>query len=248
MQPVPELAAGQFAFANHLRDPARRPPPEGCAPERVAVYGELFFNNIDGVLGDALPQLRGQLGAGQWQQLVRRFYAEQNHREPLFHRLPGEFVTWLAGGGALLPLPLLELADFEWQRLSLSWAEAAAVPPTVAGGLRLLAPQRLLGYRYPVHRLPGSAVAESSWLLLWRNRHDRVELMELTPAGALLLSRVAANPSHRSGELLAEVATTIGHPDPAAASAFGRQLLVRWRELGVIAGEIDGGSGHEATH
>ena len=41
----------QAAFAAHLRDPEAHPAPPGIEPRRMAVYRELFFNNIAGLLG-----------------------------------------------------------------------------------------------------------------------------------------------------------------------------------------------------
>jgi len=36
----------QYAFAAHLRDPDNVPAPEGIEERRMAVYRELFFNNL----------------------------------------------------------------------------------------------------------------------------------------------------------------------------------------------------------
>jgi len=38
----------QAAFAAYIRNPENSPLPVGVKPERMAMYRELFFNNIDG--------------------------------------------------------------------------------------------------------------------------------------------------------------------------------------------------------
>jgi hypothetical protein len=45
MPAAPEVGAtraAQYAFAAHIRDPARAPAPADIAPRRMAVYTELF--------------------------------------------------------------------------------------------------------------------------------------------------------------------------------------------------------------
>ena len=40
------LKRQQYRFAAYLRDPDRAPPVDGVSPRRMAVYAEIFFNNI----------------------------------------------------------------------------------------------------------------------------------------------------------------------------------------------------------
>ena len=48
----------QYAFAAHIRDPEHRPAPEGIEDRRMAIYRELFFNNIRSLLARNYPVLR----------------------------------------------------------------------------------------------------------------------------------------------------------------------------------------------
>ena len=45
----------QLAFAAHIRDPQNRPAPAGIEDRRMAIYRELFFNNVRDLLGRGFP-------------------------------------------------------------------------------------------------------------------------------------------------------------------------------------------------
>ena len=55
----------QAAFAAHLRDPEANPAPPGIEARRMAVYRDLFFNNIAGLLAGNFPVIRRTLGQAQ---------------------------------------------------------------------------------------------------------------------------------------------------------------------------------------
>ena len=85
----------QAAFAAHLRDPEANPAPPGIEARRMAVYRDLFFNNIAGLLAGNFPVIRRTLGQAQWITLVRRFYADHHSRTPLFPEIAREFIRFL---------------------------------------------------------------------------------------------------------------------------------------------------------
>ena len=61
----------QFALSRHLRDPSH-PPPPGIEERRLAIYRDLFFNNIESLLAGNFPVIRQTLGDDAWRRLVRR--------------------------------------------------------------------------------------------------------------------------------------------------------------------------------
>ena len=48
-----ELHAQLLSLARHVRDPQRYAPPPGIEARRLAVYRQLFFGNVEGLLAGA---------------------------------------------------------------------------------------------------------------------------------------------------------------------------------------------------
>lgn len=249
MPPFEDL---QLALARHLRDPAAVPAPEGLEDRRVGIYRELLFNNVAGLLSGNFPVIRRLLDTEQWTALVRRFYADHAAHTPLFHELGSEFVRFLGEhpGHWAAERPFLhELAHYEWAELALdldgSDIDAVAIETRDGDPIKSIpvpAPCAwLLGYRYPVHLIrrefqPTEAPAQPTWLLIYRNRADKVQFQALEPLAARLLALVQED-SGRSGlELVEQLARESGHPDPAALVEPARALLCGWIERDVIAG------------
>lgn len=131
------LRAQQFALSRHLRDPDAAPAPDGIEARRLAIYRDLFYNNLQGLLAGNFPVIRKTLDDDAWHALVRAFYAGHRCRTPLFTEIGREFVRWLEAEvdeDASLPPWLPELAHYEWVELALQISDAAA-PHDVASGL-----------------------------------------------------------------------------------------------------------------
>lgn len=171
------LRAQQFALSRHLRDPDAAPAPDGIEARRLAIYRDLFYNNLQGLLAGNFPVIRKTLDDDAWHALVRAFYAGHRCRTPLFTEIGREFVRWLEAEvdeDASLPPWLPELAHYEWVELALQISDAAA-PDDVASGLgpdpgaALLSGIPVpspwawaLAYRWPVHRIgPGHRPAQA---------------------------------------------------------------------------------------
>lgn len=247
--PSPEraaLAGRQRRFAAYIRDPECSPPPADVSEPRMALYRTLFINNIVSLLDEAFPLASEFLPRRQWRDLIYGFFAEHPGRTPCFARLAGEFNRWLTRR----PLPPAappffgELVDFEWREI-----EASIAPDEVFGDslvtnpmqrrLRLAPSARLLGYRWPVHRLHAHAVEvphepRPTRLLVWRDRDHAVRFLELNGASARLLELVADGGGATAGELLARIATELQHPDPRVVTDGGRALLADLREKGAL--------------
>jgi hypothetical protein len=153
-----KLAEQQRAFAAHLRDPDRVPAPADIEPRRMAIYRELFFNNVVDLLGGAFPVARRILGTERWRRLIRGFYAGHHAHTPYFLELPREFAEWLRAREVRAgeePAFLDELAHYEWVELALSVSEEippAAAAPTLSPLDQPLAVSPLawpLAYRWP---------------------------------------------------------------------------------------------------
>ncbi len=222
------LREQQLRFAGHIRDPERVPAPEGVEDRRMAVYRELFFNNVFGLVSSAYPVCRELLGEAAWSALVRRFFREHRCRTPLFHEVAGEFLQWLAEHGPESPPWLAELAHYEWLELELAAAEGEALPerdlpPQALAGMRLeMGPlTRLVGYRWPVHRIRADWQPQAEqpvWLLLHRDTTDRIHFTELQPATAWLLQQMQ-QPGATVAELARVFAREAGLDEEGAVAA-----------------------------
>jgi len=173
----------QQQFAARIRQPAEQPLLDGIPAERMAVYEELFFNNIEGFISGAFPVLQRLIEASRWQRLVRSFIAEHQAHTPYFLQISQEFLAWLQQGYVAEPGDppfILELAHYEWVELALDVSEAELAEQ---GWSPLAWP---LAYQWPVQRIgvdfqPTTPPAEPTCLLVWRDGQDKVRFMQLSP-------------------------------------------------------------------
>jgi hypothetical protein len=246
------LAEQQRAFAAHLRDPDREPAPADIEPRRMAIYRELFFNNLVDLLGGAFPVARRILGTDRWRRLVRDFYAGHRAHTPYFLELPREFADWLRAREARAedePAFLDELAHYEWVELALSISEAvapAAATPCPSPLDQPLAVSPLawpLAYRWPVHRLspeyqPAESPVMPTFLVVYRDAADTVQFLEIGAETARLLDVLEQTPGPTgrallAGQLVAPDAGALLDAEQALADLLRRGVLV------VAANRID---------
>ena len=248
MNDADRLRAQQLAFGAHLRDPAAHPPPPGVDDRRMAIYRELFFNGLEGLLRGNLPVLVAVLGEAAWRALVRRFYAGHRCATPLFTEIGREFVDWLASSprGINDPDWMHELAHYEWIELALQISEATEPPHDPAGDLLAGVPVSSalawpLAYRWPVHRIaPGvrldTAPAAPTFLLARRDPAGDVRFSELSALAHRLLQRIDENDDATGATLLQGLADDAQAADPAAFLREGAAMLERFRTAGVLLG------------
>ena len=240
------LAEQQKAFAAHLRDPEHVPAPEGIEPRRMAIYRELFFNNLVDLLGGSFPVARRILGLERWRRLVREFYAHHHAHTPYFLELPGEFLGWLTARtrcAADEPAFLPELAHYEWAELALAISEAAAPEAAPAGAAEPLdTPLAVsplawpLAYRWPVQRLspefqPAEPPATPTFLVVYRDAADAVQFLEIGAETARLLDALDRSPGLSARQVLLPDTSVPAAGAEDAAHAAVTELL----ERGVLA-------------
>jgi hypothetical protein len=240
----------QYAFAAHIRDPAGHAAPPDIEDRRMAVYRELFYNNVEGFLANSFPVLRKLLDDERWHALARDFFSRHRSHSPLFAEIPQEFLNYLEqerGEDEGDPPFLRELAHYEWVELALSIAEAETTQgfdpqgDLLDGAPYLSALAWPLTYRYPVHRIGPEFIAETpgeqpTYLMAYRNRQDDVSFVELNPVSARLFAILQGNAGMTGRAALQIVARELRHPDPGVVIHGGQQMLEQWRELGIVLG------------
>lgn len=248
MPPFEEL---QLRLARHLRDPQHVPAPPELEDRRVGIYRELLFNNVRGLLAGNFPVIRRLLGEESFSALVRGFYVRHAAHTPLFHELGSEFVRFLGEHPALWQpeRPFLhELAHYEWVELALDLDPARFEDVAIDAGLEdplaaVPVPSPLawlLGYQFPVHQIrpehqPTEPPPLPTWIVVYRNRADKVQFQALEPLAARLLALVQEDQGRRGDELLVQLAGEAGQPVEALA-APARALLRGWIGREVVAG------------
>ena len=253
----PKFQEQQYAFAAHIRDPDNAPAPEGVEDRRMAIYRDLFFNNLASLLSTMFPVLKKIHGNEHWNRLIRQFMQRHRARTPYFLELPAEFLDFLqneyAPGDDDFPF-LAELAHYEYIELALSISEERddleRLDPD--GDLLANVPVKsvlawVYAYRYPVHRispafLPDTPADQPVYLAVYRGADDKVGFMELNAVTAGLLNAIAENESHQSGEvLLRKLAADINFPDADAFIGHGRAAMQQMRSLGILTGTRSAG-------
>lgn len=241
----------QYAFAAHLRNPEASPAPEGIEDRRLAIYRNLFFNNIQSLLAGTFPVLHEILGEERWKKLVRAFYHRHVSHSPLFMEVPQEFLAWLGEefeNDSTWPVFLQELAHYEWVELAISVdqreidAQDFDVDGNFLAGIPVISPVAWpLAYRFPVHRLspefqPEERGEQPTFLVVYRRRNDSVGFTEINAVTARLLECIQLNLTETGRELMTRIATEIGHADPEQVIAGGMEILDNLKKQDIILG------------
>lgn len=246
-----DFRAVQYAFAAHLRDPAANPPPAGIEERRLAIYRDLFFNNIEGFASGFFPVLRAHYADDDWRALVRDFFSRHRSHSPYFLEIAEEFLRYLDAEREPQPCDppyARELAHYEWLELVVDVAEEEIPQKGYHAGGDLLAGAPLLtpvlavgAYHWPVHRIDGdhrpeAPLAAPVFLAVYRDRTDAVRFLEINAATARLIDLMRAEPLLSGRELALRIATEMQHPDPAAVLAGARDMLTLLRERDIVLG------------
>jgi len=249
--PAPSLAEQQYAFAAYIRDPHSHPPPRDIDPHRMAMYRELFFNNIDSFLASGFPVLKKILSKSQWAAMVQDFFATHKSQTPYFAEIAEEFLHFLhdeRGAQPDDPPFLQELAHYEWVELALSMAEGETpardprfLDDPLAHSVMLSELAWPLVYRFPVHRIapafqPNEPPEQPTWLTVFRDNEDEVRFMEINAVTYRLLQLIEEKPKVAACNLLLQIAEEMEHPNTAVVMEGGTATLRKLFERGIIAG------------
>ncbi len=251
MVKLPDFQRKQYEFAAHIRDPDNNAAPAGIEDRRMAIYRELFFNNLQSLLGSTFPVLKKISGKERWRRLVREFMVRHQAQTPYFLEIPKEFLAFLEHEHTPeandLPF-LLELAHYEWVELALSIStdndDLTAIDPD--GDLLEEAPVMSilawpLAYQYPVHRIsqtfqPTEPGEQPTYLVVYRNADNEINFMELNVVTAGLLDKISNNTEQKAGrDLLADLAGEIDF-DPDVFAEHGAKALAELRASNILLG------------
>lgn len=242
----------QYAFAAHIRDPEHVAAPDNIEDRRMAIYRELFFNNLYKLLGSTFPVLKKICADAGWRRLVRAFMITHRAQTPYFMEVPREFIAFLQDEyepAAEDPPFLIELAHYEWAELALSvsdetddWSQIDVDGDLLAGIPVKSVLAWNLAYQFPVHRIstgfqPDVAPQQPTFLAIYRRHDDTLGFMELNQVSARLLELLAGNSDRLSGrEIILKLARELDYADDAALLQHGAAALGEMHQLGILAG------------
>lgn len=215
----------------------------------MAIYRRLLFRNVEGFLANAFPVLRKLTPDDRWEAMARDYFKCHQARNPLFPRMPQEFLEYLEQEreDADDPPWLRELAHYEWLET------ATAIDPReidmrgideqgdLLAGKPVLSPlANPVAYEWPVHQLspdfmPVDKPAQPTYLVVYRDRDDKVGFIELNPVSARLLNLIQMESA--SGQAcLDQIVAELNHPDPGVVIDGGRQTLERFFQCNIVLG------------
>ncbi|MDD5229006.1 MAG: putative DNA-binding domain-containing protein [Methylococcales bacterium] len=234
----------QATFAAYIRNPEKNPLPTGAKPERMTMYRELFFNNIDGFLTANFPILHSLFAEKDWQNLVQDFFAEHVCHTPHFSEIPEEFLAYLQNerkNATDLPF-MTELAHYEWVEMALSISDAESMQMPVENltqiKLKLSPLACSLAYQFPVQKISSNFIPVTSeqptFLVVYRNRKDVVQFLEITPLTFQLLQLLETQPEQFAETYLTQLADFTPTITLAVLKEKGFEILEDFVKRGVI--------------
>lgn len=239
------LQASQLTMARYLRNPELHPPPPGIEQRRLKIYQDLVRNNIEGFISGGFPVLRSLYEDSDWHALVGAFIDQHRCHTPYFLEIGQEFLQFVLQDYRPRdsdPPFLAELAHYEWVELALDVAEDV-LPPAVAVDDILQAVVRLsplawsLSYCFPVHRIGRSfrplEAGEPTYLVVYRDRADKVGFIEQSAVTARLLELVRDNIADTGRTLLLALAAELQLRDENIL-ALGSEQLRQLVEASVV--------------
>ncbi len=242
---LPSFDSKQREFAAYIRDPEHNLVPAGIQQQRMAMYRELFFNNINGFLASNFPVLRTLLNDEQWFELAQDFFANHASQSPYFSEIPEEFLAFLEQerkNANDYPF-MLELAHYEWVEMALAIAKEELVINNSV--LQLESRVQLsplawpLAYQYPVQKispdfLPKAPPEQATYLIVSRDLDDDVHFMEITPLTYRLLAMIEQQENRVVEDCLQLIIQETQHPNPELMMTAGLQILMELAEKMII--------------
>jgi hypothetical protein len=245
------LRESQLQMARYLRNPDSASPPEGVEQRRLDIYTGLVYRNIEGFISGGFPVLRSLYSDEDWHSLVRAFVEGHRCHTPYFLEISQEFIQFLMHEfqrREVDPPFVAELAHYEWVELALDVAEAEPPPArqavdVLASVLQLSPLAWLLSYQFPVHRIGPDYQPRNpeqpTYLVVYRDRGERVRFMELNAVSARLVELSRDNTTASGAELLRTLAAESG-VEEATIFEFGAVQLSELLDCAVLGVAPDG--------
>ena len=251
----PSFQAFQRAFTQHIRNPKVSPCPINVPAERMAIYTEIVYNNIEGTLSACFPVAKSVLNSKKWQQLIRGFMANYRSTTPIFREIPEQLLHYLAlADVSALKLPefLPSLMHYEWVELKVSVMNDNPSQHFINSTGHLLEHQpafsptlHLLDYEYEVHKISPQYKPKAkveTHLLVYRDATFSVKFIEINALTEELITLLMQE-TITTEQALNHIAGKLSQLSAASVLQYGLQILDDLKKQGVILGVITNQSG-----
>lgn len=241
-----DFKAKQREFAGYIRNPDHSPAPADVKPQRMAMYRELFFNNVEGFISSNFPVLKSLLSEQQWLNLAQDFFLNHSCSTPHFSEIPEEFLEFLQNerkNPEDLPF-MLELAHYEWVEMALAISKeeliensSKQIQPEHNMALSPLAWP--LAYQYPVHEIsteniPTEAPDGMTFLIVYRNSEDNVNFIKIPGITFRLLQIIEETENISVADCLSQIAKETQITDSTSIISSGMQILQELAHKNII--------------
>jgi len=250
----PSFKTVQYAFAQHVRNPAKYPRPDGVEARRMNIYNELLYNNVEDFMSTAYPVLRAITSDDKWHRMIRDYFEHHHASTPLFQEMPREFLKYIEHERKTehddYPF-MLELAHYEWVELALSVTDqeidltSVDTESDLLEGIPVLSPNAWpLSYHFPVHEistefLPDTPNEQPTYLVVYRDRQDDVHFLDINVVTAQMLQMISEDKQLSTRQILQQIAEQLNHPNPDVVIQGGLQILYDLKNRDVILGVND---------
>jgi len=250
----PGFKQTQYDFAAHIRDPQKMPGPKGVEDRRMAIYRDLFYNNVEGFVSSAFPVLRTLYNDEDWHSLIRDYFSHHQAHTPHFPEMAQEFIDYLQNEFEAResdPPFILELAHYEGMETAamLSQDNVDDVAFNASGDLLdeavVISPLVwVLSYEWPVHAIsteqqPREKPAQPTWIVIYRDQRDEVGFMQINPVTARLIQLLDNEETSMTGrQAFEQVALELNHPQPTVIIEGGLDTLRQLRKKDIVLGTV----------
>ena len=98
-----------------------------------------------------------------------------------------------------------------------------------------------LAYQYPVHKIgpdfiPDSVPDSPSYLIVYRDRNDKIEFMEVNPVTARLIQLLNENDQMSGRQALEQIAEELQNSSPDMIIEKGHEALQELQQQGILLG------------
>ena len=237
--------ATQNAFMQHIRDPENNAFPD-IEDRRLAIYRELFFNNVEGFVSSAFPVLHSLYSEDDWLALVRKFFSQHDCKSPYFLQISEEFMAFLSNEYQRTdadPEYMLELAHYEWVELALSIADQDPNEGQIADiqtqPMYFSSLAWRVSYAYPVQfassdNLHLNVMDEGNHLVIYRDNDDEIQFVAINGITAHLLQQIESNAGISFAVLLEVMQSVLPQVEAAVLESGLKTTLLDLAEKGVL--------------